>query len=62
MEMSLWMKIAWALALAAMLVFLLPRARHMLKNGPKAGAGDWQAVLIPLVLVILFVLLLIMAV
>jgi hypothetical protein len=62
MEMSLWMKIAWALALGAMLVFLLPRARHMLKNSPKAGAGDWQAVLIPLVLVILFVLLLIMAV
>mgnify|MGYP001764794763 CR=1 FL=1 len=62
MEMSLWMKIAWALALGAMLVFLLPRARHMLKNSPKAGTGDWQAVLIPLVLVILFVLLLIMAV
>ena len=62
MEMSLWMKIAWALALGAMLVFLLPRARHMLKNSPKAGAGDWQSVLIPLVLVILFVLLLIMAV
>ena len=62
MDMSLWMKIAWALALGAMLVFLLPRARHMLKNSPKAGAGDWQAVLIPLVLVILFVLLLIMAV
>jgi len=62
MEMSLWMKIAWALALGAMLVFLLPRARHMLKNSPKAGAGDWQAVLIPLVLVIMFVLLLIMAV
>ncbi len=62
MEMSLWMKIAWALALGAMLVFLLPRARHMLKNSPKAGAGDWQALLIPLVLVILFVLLLIMAV
>jgi hypothetical protein len=62
MEMSLWMKIAWALALGAMLVFLLPRARHMLKNSPKASAGDWQALLIPLVLVILFVLLLIMAV
>lgn len=62
MEMSLWMKIAWALTLGAMLVFLLPRAKHMLKNSPKAGAGDWQAVLIPLVLVVLFVLLLVMAV
>lgn len=57
-----WMKIASALAIIAMLVFLLPRARHMLKNSPKAGAGDWNAVLLPLALVVGFVILLIMAV
>lgn len=57
-----WMKIASALAIIAMLVFLLPRAKHMLKNSPKAGAGDWQALLIPLVLVVGFVILLMMAV
>lgn len=57
-----WMKIGWALALAAMLVFLIPRARHMLKNSPKAGEGDWGAVLVPLALIVGFVILLIMAV
>ncbi len=57
-----WMKIASALAIIAMLVFLLPRAKHMLKNSPKAGAGDWNAVLLPLALVVGFVILLIMAV
>lgn len=62
MEMNLWMKIGWAVALVAMLVFLLPRAGHMLKNSPKPGAGDWKAVLVPLVLVVGFVVLLIMAV
>jgi hypothetical protein len=62
MESETWLKVAWALALAAMLAFLLPRAKHMLKNSPKAGEGDWNAVLIPLALVVLFVLLLIMAV
>lgn len=57
-----WMKIGWALALAAMLVFLIPRARHMLKNSPKPGEGDWGSVLVPLALVVGFVILLIMAV
>lgn len=62
MEMSLWMKIGWALALVAMLVFLLPRARYMLKNSPKADEGDWQSVLIPLGIVVVIVVLLVMAV
>lgn len=57
-----WMKIGAAAFLVAMLVFLLPRARHMFKNSPKAGAGDWQAVLIPLALVVGLVVLLMMAV
>ena len=57
-----WMKIGAATFLVAMLVFLLPRAKHMLKNSPKAGAGDWQAVLIPLALVVGLVVLLMMAV
>ncbi len=56
------MKIGWALALAGMLVFLLPRARHMLKNSPKADKGDWMALLLPLILVVGFVVLLILAV
>lgn len=62
MEMSLWMKIGWAAVLVAMLIFLLPRAKQMIANSPKAGAGDWRAVLIPLALVVGLVVLLIMAV
>ena len=53
-----WMKIFSALLIVAMLVFLLPRAKDMLKNSPKASSNDLLAVLIPLVLVIGFVFLL----
>lgn len=59
MEPNIWMKIGSALLLGAMLVFLLPRAKHMLQNSPKAGEGDWKAVLIPLLLLVLFILFLI---
>jgi hypothetical protein len=57
--METWMKIAYAVGLGAMLVFLLPRAKAMLKNSPKAEKGDWQSVIIPLIAVILFVIFLI---
>lgn len=59
MESGIWINIISALFLGAMLVFLWPRARHMMQNSPKAGAGDWKAVLIPMVLLVLFVLFLI---
>jgi hypothetical protein len=62
MESETWLKIGWALALGAMLIFLLPRASYMLKNSPRAGKGDWGAVLVPLTLVVLVVVLLIVAV
>lgn len=54
-----WTQILAAVFLAAMLVFLLPRAKQMLKNSPKAEKGDWQAVLIPVGLIVLFVIFLI---
>ncbi|PVV05980.1 MAG: hypothetical protein B6D77_17075 [gamma proteobacterium symbiont of Ctena orbiculata] len=57
-----WTKIIWALLLGAMILFLWPRAKHMLKNSPKAEKGDWQAVLMPMAFVIGFVILLIMMV
>jgi len=56
------MKVAYALLLGAMVVYLLPRAKAMLKSSPKAGAGDWKAVIIPLAGVILFILFLVMMV
>jgi hypothetical protein len=57
-----WMKIFSALLIVLMLVYLLPRAKDMIKNSPKASNNDWLAVLIPLILVIGFVFLLIKSV
>ena len=37
--MDMWMKIAWAAALGVMLIVLIPRAKHMLKNSRKAEAS-----------------------
>lgn len=57
--MDMWMKIGSAALLILMLVYLLPRAKQMLKHSPKGSSNDWMAVLIPLLLVLGFVLLLI---
>ena len=53
------MKIGYAILIGMMLMFLIPRAKQMVKESPKGSTSDWQGALIPLVLVILFVLLLI---
>lgn len=52
------LKILSALLLLAMLVMLVPRARQMLQQSRPAEAGDWQAFLLPLVAVGLFIVLL----
>ncbi|MEW8507672.1 MAG: hypothetical protein AB2598_13300 [Candidatus Thiodiazotropha sp.] len=57
-----WTKLIWALLLGAMILFLWPRAKQMLKHSPKAQQGDWHAVLLPLAFVVGFVVLLIMMV
>lgn len=57
--METWMKVASALLMGMMIIFILPRAKHMLKHSPKATGSDWKAVLIPLLGVVLFVMLLI---
>lgn len=57
-----WMKISSAILIVLMLVYLLPRAKDMLKNSPKASGNDFIAALIPLLLVIGFVFLLIKSV
>lgn len=54
-----WLKISTAIFLVLLLVFLLPRAKHMLTNSPKAQTGDWQAVLLPLIGVVGFIVLLV---
>ncbi len=57
--MNIWLQIASAVVVVMMLYFMYPAAKHWLQNGPKAKAGDWQAAIIPLLLVVGFVILLI---
>ena len=57
--MEMWMKIGYAVLLGMMVFLLYPRAKHMLKHGPKAYGDDWRAVLIPLVLLVLFLIFLV---
>ncbi|MBE0510087.1 MAG: hypothetical protein K0A95_06335 [Chromatiales bacterium] len=58
--MDLWLKIGSAILLVMMLMFLLPRAKEMLKNSPKGTSQEWMSALIPLLAVAGFVLLLVM--
>lgn len=53
-----WQQIVWAVFIVGMIVFLLPRASHMLRNSPKAEAGDWQSAILPIGGVVAFVALL----
>ncbi|MBC8520324.1 MAG: hypothetical protein H8D24_07990 [Gammaproteobacteria bacterium] len=54
-----WMKIGSALLLLMMIIYIFPRARHMMTNSPKAEAGEWQSAILLLLAVVLFVLVLI---
>lgn len=56
--METWMKIASAIALGLMLVFLLPRAKQMIAGSPAAQKGDWNAALLPIAAVVIFVIVL----
>ncbi len=57
-----WLKIFSAILIVGWIIFIWPRAMYWLKNSPKAQAGDWQAVILPLAAVVGFVILLIMLV
>ena len=57
-----WMKIASAILLGMMIVFLWPRAKQMLKETRKAEAGEWQSAILPILAVMGFVVLLVMMV
>ncbi len=56
------MKIGSALLLGAMLLFIWPSAKRMVKESPKGSSEEWKGALIPLALVAGFIVLLIMAV
>jgi hypothetical protein len=57
--MDLFLQIALGVVLAMMLFFLWPAFKRWQEHGPKAQQGDWQAVVIPLALVVGLVVLLI---
>ena len=57
-----WMKIASAVALGMMILVLAPRAKEILTNTPKGSGSDWQAALLPLLVVLGVVSLLMSAV
>lgn len=59
---NIWIKLLYAIPLVLLIIFLFPRARHMMTNSPKAGPGDWRSVLVPVAIVVLFVLILISSV
>ena len=60
--MNIWLQIGSAVIVVLMLVFLWPTAKKWMSDGPKVQPGDWQAALIPLLLVVGFVILLILMV
>jgi archaellum biogenesis protein FlaJ (TadC family) len=57
--MELLGKIALAAVLVMMLFYLWPAFKQWQEHGPKAQKGDWQAVALPLALVIGLVILLV---
>ena len=54
-----WIKIGSALFLVAMIIFLFPRAKHVIENTPKGSMKDWMGYIVPMVAVILFIIMLI---
>jgi uncharacterized membrane protein len=50
-----WSKIATAALLVLFIVVMFPTMRRWNKEGPKAQKGDWNAALLPLVGVLLFI-------
>lgn len=62
MDNSDWEKIIWAIALGAMIWFMLPRVQAMIRNSRQATLAEWMTVILPLSLVIGFVILLIILV
>ena len=54
-----WMKIVAALALIMFIIYLFPRARHMIENSPKGSSSDWMGFVVPILMILLFIMFLI---
>jgi len=62
MPVEMWQKILMAVLLGTILITFIPRTRQAMQDSPRAGRGDWKAVVIPILVVVVFVLLLISSV
>ena len=60
MQIDLWEAILAGILVLAVLFFFGPGAKRAAKNAPKAGAGDWWAALVPILLVVAFVALMVL--
>ncbi len=54
-----WVKIGSALFMLAMIVYLFPRAKHVIENSRKGSMQDWMGYVLPMAAVALFIVLLI---
>jgi len=57
--LATWEQVLLGLLAVVVVVWMWPGLKASLERSPKAGAGDWRAVLLPLAAVVLFVLLLV---
>lgn len=57
--MEMFLKILLAGIFVMLIWRMWPAAKHWMEHGPRAQKGDWNAVLVPLALVVGFVVLLI---
>ncbi len=55
MPVEIWIKVASAITLGAMILFLLPRAKQLINESAEAKPGEWRSTLLPLAVVVLFV-------
>ncbi len=60
--MDFWLKVIIAVVLGMMLWRLWPAAKHQLDHGPKGTSKDWQAAILPIGAVVLFIVFLVMMV
>ena len=54
-----WMKIASAVFMLAMVIYLFPRAKQVVQNTPKGSMKDWMGYVLPMAAVVLFIIVLI---
>ncbi|MCY4222518.1 MAG: hypothetical protein OXC25_11945 [Thiotrichales bacterium] len=60
--MEIWEAILAGVLVLAVLYFFGPGAKRAAEEAPKAGAGDWKAALVPILLVAVFVVVMILMV